>query len=1042
MKSQPRIFCIAVLLAAVYPVLGQDSSQPLPIDPQVSIGTLANGMSYYIRHNEEPANRAQFRLAVKAGSVLEDEDQQGLAHFLEHMAFENTENFPHGQIDEFLQSIGLEFGGDLNAYTSFDQTVYSLPVPTDNAQNVETVFQIMEDWAHGIAFDPEEIDQERSIVLEELRFRGDAFSRIFDQLLALLLAGSPYAERFPSGQKAVIDTFRQESLERFYRDWYHPELMALIAVGDFDPAAIESLLQHHFSGIPRAAGGRELPSFPVPDHAETIFSVISDPELPFPLVQVGYTRNTPAKGTVGAYRRDLAETLVLDMLQARLDEAANTAEAPFQFPGFVLDRVLTEELMVILAVAGQQGAEGALEGLLSEVERVVRFGFTRAELARQKVELLSQIEQVYRERDTTPSEMIAEQYVDHFIYGDPVLGIDYEWGQAQQVVPAMTLEEVNQAGEDLLTEHNRLIGAAFPQTEDFTLPGEDVLRAVLRRVGEADIQPYAEQDLTDVPLIAEIPASVEVNSRRTIPELGVAEWILANGVRVVLKPTDFRSDEILFTAFSPGGLSLAADVDYIAAWTAANVVAEAGVGAFSRIDLDRKLAGQAVEVHPWIGELQEGLWGSASPQDVETLFQLIHLYFTAPRQDELAFLTFQSQQRSLLENAGADPVTAFFDTVQVTLARNHPRRQPWTLAGVEQMDLEKSFAFYRDRFGDAGDFTFVFVGNLDLEQLQPLVETYLGGLPAAGRQESARDVGIRPPTGVIEKTVFKGQDERGLAWVYVTFTGPFAWNQQNRFEFNALLQLLDLRVMDVLRQELGEVYASQAEGNVSRIPVGSYELAISVPTSPESVGPLTSAIFGVIDDLQSAGPQASDVSKVREQLRQNREEDLRDNGFWLGALQWTYSNGEDPLGIVAYGQLLDGLTAAGLQLAAQRYLNKGNYVKVVLLPEGFAGNTAVLERYSDVVPQDFALEQNYPNPFNGGTVIRFALPQNGEVELTVYNLTGQKVVTLLEGQRPAGIYEVHWDGRDGRQRDLASGVYLYYLQVGQEVETRKLALVR
>lgn len=1035
-------FFLSALVLDATRTRAQDASEPLPIDPQVTLKTLENGLRYYIRVNQEPANRAQFWLVVNAGSVLEDEDQQGLAHFLEHLAFNSTENFPDEQIIPFLQSIGLEFGADLNAGTNFDFTVYFLPVPTDDGEVVETTLQILEDWAHKITFDAGEIEEERAIVLEETRLRGDAFERTLNQLFSQMLAGSRYAERFPKGQEAVIENFDHEALERFFRDWYQPESMAVVAVGDFDPSRIEELIQQHFAAIPNDPTARQRPPTPVPDHEETRFGVVSDPELPFPILQISYKRDLAEKGTVGAFRRALAQALFASMFTARLEEAATAPEAPFLFPGFVADRVQTKELAILFALPGEQGFEAALEGMLTEIERVVRFGFTRSELERQKIALLSLIEQAFREKDTTPSADFAAEYMNHFLYGDSIPGIEYEWELARQLIPQIGLEEVAAAARGTLTEHNRVIGAAFPETPDAPIPGEEALRAVLDRIGEKEIEAYAEEDLTDLPLVARIPTPSAVETERTVSELGVTEWVLANGVRVVLKPTDFQSDEILFTAFSPGGHSLAPDADYVAAQTAASVVAEAGVGTFNRIDLEKKLTGQVVFARPWIDELQEGLSGSASPRDAETLFQLIHLYFTAPRQDELAFLALQSQQRSLLENAGADPVQAFFDTIQATLTQNHLRRRPFSLELVEEMDLEKSLAFYRDRFGDAGDFTFVFVGNLDLEQLRPLIETYLGGLPAAGRQESGRDVGVRPPRGVIQKTVRRGLAERNQAWVVLVFTGPFEWAQQNRFDFHALVQLLDIRTIDVLRQELGEIYTGGAGGFASRFPAGAYELGLSFPTAPESVNPLAAVLLELIDDLKSAGPAAEDLVKVREQLRQNREEDLEDNGFWLDALESAYADGDEPLDILRGDELIDGMTAAALQQAAQRYLDTGNYLKVVLLPEGLPEDTAVLEQYDDLVPQSFVLEQNIPNPFNSGTLIHFSLPIDAEVELAVYNLAGQKVVTLAAGERPAGIYSVHWDGRDDADRELASGLYLYRLQAGEKVERRKLLLLR
>jgi zinc protease len=809
----------------------QDLTDPIPADPQVTINTLENGLRYYIRVNRKPTNRASLWLVVNAGSNLEDEDQQGLAHFLEHMAFNSTANFPQEQVVQYLQSIGLG-GPDFNAFTSFDETVYFLQVPTDDDEALTTVFQILEDWAHNITFDPDEVKKERGVVIEEARLLGDAFGRVANQLLPLLYQGSRYAERLPIGQVATIDTFQIERLESFYRDWYRPELMAVIAVGDFDPAAIEAQIREHFSRLPATENGRPRPTFPVPNHREPIFGIATDPELPIAAVQVSYKRDVPERSTVAALRRGLVEQFASAILALRLDGLTTLADSPFSFVVTFEDRLRTKEAHTFVAIPGAAGIEAALDGLLTEIEIARRFGFTESEFARQKKELLRLYQQAFNERDQTSSDLLAARYMTHYLQGDGIPSADLAWELAQRFIAAIDKAEVNQTIRQLLGQDNRAILISAPEDSDTPVPNADDLRALLERIETKDLQPYDEDDLSDIPLIAQIPTPVSITAERQIPELAVTEWVLENGSRVVLKPTTFLNDEILFTAHSPGGHSLATDADYLAAWTAAEVVAEAGLGTFDQSDLTKKLAGQLVQVYPWIEELQEGLSGFAAPEDAETLFQLIYLYFTAPRQDELAFLSLQSRWRTLLENADAVPEQTFSDTLQAILTQGHLRGRPLDLDLLQQMDLEKSLAFYRNRFGDAGDFTFFFVGNFDLEEMRPLVETYLGPLPADGRQETWQDVEIQAPRGVIKKTVHQGIKSRSST--AVVFSGELDWSLPNRFELDALTALLNIRLFDALRQDLGATYAVFTEGFALRFPQPSYEVSIFFDSAPEN----------------------------------------------------------------------------------------------------------------------------------------------------------------------------------------------------------------
>ena len=906
----------------------------LPLDPQVQTGTLKNGLRYFIRHNQKPENRAELRLVVNVGSVLEEDDQQGLAHFAEHMAFNGTKNFAKQELVDYLESIGMRFGPDLNAYTSFDETVYMLTVPTDSVAIMEQAFQILEDWAHQVSLEDEEIDKERGVVIEEWRLGRGAQQRMFDKQLPILLHDSQYARRLPIGQKAVLDTFQHETLRAFYQNWYRPELMGFVAVGDFDPAWIDSLVHLYFSRIPPAAAAKERRVFPVPDHEETLFAIATDPEATGNSITIYYKQDVRPQGTVATYRQGLIEAIYHRMFNNRLNELTQLPQPPFLYGYSGQGRFLRSKEFFILGSGVQnKGFDAGLEALLTESARVRRFGFTQSELTREKKDVLRGMEQAYRERDKSQSRGFASEYVRHFLEDEPIPGIEKEYELYQELLPTIELEEINALAGEWTSEKNRVITVDAPQKEGLEVPTEEDLLAVFARVGQKEITPY-EDAVSDEPLVAQVPQPAAIVERSEIAELGITRWTLANGIRVVLKPTDFKNDEIRFSAYSPGGHSLVADPDYVAASTAASVVEEGGVAGFSQIELQKKLAGKVVWVSPWIGALQEGLSGSASPADVGTLFELIYAYFTAPRQDSTAFQAYQTRMRGFIQNRSAAPETAFGDTIQVTMAQYHHRARPWSIELLDEMDLEKSMEIYRQRFADAGDFTFFFVGNFTLEGIESLVQTYLGGLPSSGRQENWKDVGIEAPRGVIEKTLNRGIEPKSQS--RLIFTGPFAYDGwKNNFELRTMATVLEIKLREVLREDLGGTYGIGVNASPSHFPDQKYSIDLNFSCDPERVEELTQVIFTQIDSLQKFGTTDLYIDKVKEMRKREREVDLKENGFWVNFLEWADFHGIDLLLVHQYPQLVDTLTSAMVQAAAQQYFDMGNYVRVVLYPEGF-----------------------------------------------------------------------------------------------------------
>ena len=909
-----------------------DLNDPIPVDSAITIGKLENGLTYYIKANKKPENRAELRLAVNAGSVLENDDQQGLAHFDEHIAFNGTKNFAKHELIDYLESIGMKFGPEINAYTSFDETIYMLEVPADSAEIMEKAFLILSDWAHQVSYDDEEIDKERGVVIEEWRMGRGADMRMLDKQLPILFKGSLYAERLPIGKREVLESFQYETVKQFYRDWYRPDLMAVIAVGDFDKSQVEELIKNAFSEIPLPEKRRERKMYPVPDHEEILFAIATDPEATNTRVSLYFKQDVHPEIIVADYRRTMVEGLYNQMLNVRFQELLQQPEPPFLYGYSAKGRfVRTKSVYYLTAAVKDNGIEKGLATLLTQAERIKRFGFTESELERAKVQTLRRMEKLYEERDKTESGPFAAEFIRNFLEQEPVPGIEVEYELHKEFLPGISLDEVNRLAGEWITDANRVILVNAPEKEGNTIPTEEDLLAVFNSIKEMSIEPYVDA-VSDEPLLAKMPEPGKIIAEKYFKNIGVSEWTLANGVKVVLKPTDFKNDEIRFTSYSPGGNSLVANEDYVAAVTATSVVEESGYGAFDKISLQKKLAGKVVSVSPFIGSLTEGISGSSSSRDVETMFQLIYLVFTAPRADTTAFLSYRTRMKGYIENRSARPETAFSDTVQVTLARHHFRARPWSLNILDEMDLKKSLSLYMDRFADASDFTFFFVGNFDPEDVRPLIETYIGGLPSAKRQETWRNVGMDYPTGIIEKVVKRGIEPKSR--VQMVYSGSYEWSRENNYVLRSMISAMRIKLREAIREDKSGTYGVSIGYDLSRYPKEDYSISISFGCAPERVQELTAAVFSQVDSVKNFGFKEIYLTKVRETQYREYEKALKENGFWLGTLDDFYFNGIDPQAILSYAtDFIDELNLEKMQEAANRYFKMENYVRVVLYPE-------------------------------------------------------------------------------------------------------------
>ncbi len=927
-----------VILATVLATTGVsctfalDLAAPVPVDPAVVAGQLPNGLHYYIRENAKPEQRAALWLVVGAGSVDEDDDQLGLAHMTEHMAFNGTANFPRQALVNYLESIGMQFGPEVNAYTNQDETVYMLQVPTDPPELLATGLQILEEWAHRVSFEDTEIDKERGVIIEEWRLGRGADERMYDAQLPIIFHGSRYAARNTIGDPELIRSFPHDAIRRFYRDWYRPDLMAVVAVGDFDKSAVEAAIRARFAGIPPAVAPRPSLQPPIPDHDRTLYAVTTDPEASSTFVSVLVKHAPNPETTIADHRRGVLGMLANAMLRSRFAELSRQADPPFS-NAFASDRrqARTRSFYTLAAFVKEDGVARGLEALATEVERARRHGFTPGELERAKAELLRQAEQGAAEKDKTESQRFARAYQTHFLRGTPYVGPEQRLMLARELLPTITLVEVDERLREMVTTGSRVVTVEAPQRDGLAVPGESELAAILAAVAARDIPAYVDATV-DAPLVPNPPVPAEIVARATDAVLGTTTWTLANGVQVVVKPTTFKNDEILMWATSPGGSSLILDDGaYARVSSAPGIVAASGVGAFDPTALQKKLAGKIVRVWPFVSSLEEGWRGSASPQDLETMLQMAYLLVTAPREDQAAFRSLIERQRSSLQSRSADPEAAFRDTVTTIVNGQHPRRRPPSVADLDRLDLAGSLAFYRERFGDCSDFTVFLVGAVDLAVAEPLVRTYLGGLPGGGRQETWRDESVPLPRGVQERTLHRGTEPKSL--VEMVFVGAQAWTWEGQYAMESLCDVLRIRLRETIREDKSGTYGVRVNGGVSKLPDGRHQLSISWGCDPARVPELTDAVWAQLRDIADKGPDADTLAKVKATQLRDDETNLQRNDYWAEQLVRHQRLGTDPHLILSRSALVNGLTAETVREAAQRAIDPHNVVKVVLLPQ-------------------------------------------------------------------------------------------------------------
>ncbi|PZR41146.1 MAG: peptidase M16 [Azospira oryzae] len=909
-------------------------TDPLPVSPEIKVGKLANGLTYYIRKNARPENKVELRLVIKAGSILEDDDQQGLAHFMEHMSFNGTQHFKKNELVSFLQSIGVEFGADLNAYTGFDETVYILPIPTDKKENLEKGLLVLEDWASAATLDAAEINKERGVVLEESRLGKGAEDRMNKVIYPKLFEGSKYAQRLPIGKDEILKTFKPEALKRFYKEWYRPDLMAVIAVGDMDPLAVETMIKAHFGKLKNPVKERTRSYAEITSRKKSEGIVVTDKEAQNHILQISfpYTVNKP-EVTVEDYREAMLRMLFGSMLSTRMQELTQKAEPPFVYGGSSLGGfVHGYEGFSSFAVIGKAGVEPAINALVQENERARQFGFTASELERTKKSMMRSIERAYNERDKSESGSYADEYIQNFLEQEPIPGIENEYRYHQQFLESISLDEVNQfAARHIPVAENKLVILNGPDHSDFKMPTGDELLAFVANAEKRPVAAYEEKAIASS-LMDKAPTGGSIASEKENKELGFTELTLSNGVQVILKATDFKNDQVLMNATRFGGQSLYDLKDNLNASSATAIVSTMGVGDFAPLDLRKVLAGKTVNASPRMGAISEGFGGQCGSADVETLLQLTFLYFTQPRKDTELFNSFVNKQQSLYQNMMSNPQAVYQDSLQKILYHNHPRAPRLPKAeDFAKINLDRSLEIYKERFGNANGFTFIFTGSFELAKMKQLVTTYLGSLPSSTRTSSFKDIGLRPVKGVVKKEVKKGSEPK--SFVTLIFTGEAPYSDQAQLQLQTLVEVVNIKLLENLREELSGIYGGGMRGSLSKNPYNSYSVSVSFPCGPENVDKLINATWSEIEKIKANGPSESDLNKVKETNTKQYLENVKDNSYWLAKLQQTVELGSNPADILTGEKRINSVTAKEVKEAANKYLNEKNYVQVILNPE-------------------------------------------------------------------------------------------------------------
>ena len=929
-----RLFLLLMLAVVLAMPVAAQKGEQLPVDPSIRIGKLKNGLTYYIRHNANPEKLVNFYIAQKVGSIQEEEDQRGLAHFLEHMCFNGTEHFPGKALINYLEGIGVKFGADLNAYTAIDETVYNINnVPVNVEGAIDSCLWILHDWADGLILDGEEIDKERGVIHEEWRGRNTAMMRMQERMLADIFPGSRYGKRLPIGIMEVVDNFPHQALRDYYEKWYRPDLQGVVIVGDIDVDEVEKKVKKIFKKIKKAKKPAERIYYPVDDNKEMIFSQQIDKEQQNYVLQLMYKHDVPARdqrNTKEYIRENTKRSFAISMLNSRFSEIMSKENPPYLRAGVGYSGFGVTETKKAFTVMVQCKPEQILEAIpmvFTEVERARRFGFTQPEFDRLKERMIAGTESWYAERDKRTNDYYVQNCIRHFLDEVDMMAPEKEYELTLDIINSLTLDEINEALPSLHREDNRVAVSFAPEREGATYPGKEDVEMLLKMVGNARISAY-EDNAVDAPLLAEIPAGGKVVKTEE-GKWGSTVWTLSNGIKVIVKPTDFQADAINLTGHKVGGTNRYPDSERVNIGMLSALSGIGGFGAFDATQLSKKLAGSTASANVGTSAIYDIISAGCSPKDAEEMFQLLYLKYTSPRKDEKAFESYTTRMRNNLKDRNLNPNTALSDTMVVAMYGNHPRVKPFVAADVDAVDYDRVLEIYKERTSDATGYQFFIVGNVDLDAIKPLVERYIGALPCNGRVEKIEKTTVETRTGVYRNN-FKNKMENPTGTENIIYAGKIDPSRKNRIVMSFLNQVLNIVYTEEVREKEGGTYGVGVRGSISKYPEGEYSLLVNFKMSPERREELAAIIVREFEKLAAQGPVAEHVEKVRSYMLKSFEESQKKNGSWMNWLYSYYFDGEDNYS--GYEELVKGITAEDIRLLAKYILDQGNFIEVSMTP--------------------------------------------------------------------------------------------------------------
>ena len=929
-----RLFMLLMLAVVLAMPVAAQKGEQLPVDPSIRIGKLKNGLTYYIRHNANPEKLVNFYIAQKVGSIQEEEDQRGLAHFLEHMCFNGTEHFPGKALINYLEGIGVKFGADLNAYTAIDETVYNINnVPVNVEGAIDSCLWILHDWADGLILDGEEIDKERGVIHEEWRGRNTAMMRMQERMLADIFPGSRYGKRLPIGIMEVVDNFPHQALRDYYEKWYRPDLQGIVIVGDIDVDEVEKKVKKIFKKIKKVKNPAERIYYPVDDNKEMIFSQQIDKEQQNYVLQLMYKHDVPARdqrNTKEYIRENTKRSFAISMLNSRFSEIMSKDNPPYLRAGVGYSGFGVTETKKAFTVMVQCKPEQILEAIpmvFTEVERARRFGFTQPEFDRLKERMIAGTESWYAERDKRTNDYYVQNCIRHFLDEVDMMAPEKEYELTLDIINSLTLDEINEVLPSLHREDNRVAVSFAPEREGATYPGKNDIEMLLKMVGNARISAY-EDNAVDAPLLAEIPAGGKVVKTEE-GKWGSTVWTLSNGIKVIVKPTDFQADAINLSGYKVGGTNRYPDSERVNIGMLSALSSIGGFGAFDATQLSKKLAGCTASASVGTSAIYDIISAGCSPKDAEEMFQLLYLKYTSPRKDEKAFESYTTRMRNNLKDRNLNPNTALSDTMVVALYGNHPRVKPFVAADVDAVDYDRVLEIYKERTSDATGYQFFIVGNVDLDAIKPLVERYIGALPCNGRVEKIEKTTVETRTGVYRNN-FKNKMENPTGTENIIYSGKIDPSRKNRIVMSFLNQVLNIVYTEEVREKEGGTYGVGVRGSISKYPEGEYSLLVNFKMSPERREELAAIIVREFEKIAAQGPVAEHVEKVRSYMLKSFEESQKKNGAWMNWLYSYYFDGEDNYS--GYEELVKGITAEDIRLLAKYILDQGNFIEVSMTP--------------------------------------------------------------------------------------------------------------